>query len=229
MRRRWRRREEGVEEGDRGGGVHRESSVTSRHSSVFLQWGLWFMEDSRCCKNLSRITRFSGEESTFLCPWCFSNTPIPALLISISVYSFDGLWKEKAVRDGYLFFFSPSPFCSFRFFSFQSEWLLNRLCILFFACVFIGGSKLGLNPSPEVVFETWKEAPMAQSAPPCLPHSLTLSLLLFLFLSPSHTTSHSLSVGMVVTLWRCYLHIISYYFIGSQSCQKTPSWNIQQA
>lgn len=35
--------------------------------------------------------RKRGGESTLLCPWCFSNTPILALLISISVYSYDGL------------------------------------------------------------------------------------------------------------------------------------------
>lgn len=71
-----------------------ESSVIARHSSVFLQRGLWFMEESPCCKNLSRITRIcrkTGGESSLLCPWCFSYTPILALLISISVYSFDGL------------------------------------------------------------------------------------------------------------------------------------------
>lgn len=34
------------------------------------------------------------------------------------------------------------------------------------ACVFIGGGELGLKPSPEVVFETWKEAPKAQPPPP---------------------------------------------------------------
>lgn len=33
------------------------------------------------------------------------------------------------------------------------------------ARVFIGGGELGLKPSPEVVFETWKEAPTAQTPP----------------------------------------------------------------
>lgn len=78
---------DGGEEEETESSMHRESSVTARHPSVFLQWGLWFMEESLCCKNLSRITRFCS----LLCPWCFSYTPILVLLISISVYSFDRL------------------------------------------------------------------------------------------------------------------------------------------
>ena len=62
------------------------------------------------------------------------------------------------------------------------------------ACVFIGGSELGLKPSPEVVFETWKEAPIAQtppslslsSPPSSLTHSLPLSLSRCLSLSLTH-------------------------------------------
>ena len=68
------------------------------------------------------------------------------------------------------------------------------------ACVFIGGSELGLKPSPEVVFETWKEAPIAQTPPlplslipPILSHSLSPSLSLSLSLSLSHTRARTLS------------------------------------
>lgn len=131
-------------------------------------------------------------------------------------------YKKKQCRmDTFPFFFFS--FCSFLFFS---KWVIvKQFMYSLSACVFIGGSELGLKPSPEVVFQTWKEAPIAQAP------SLTLSPSFSFFLSLTHTytTSHSLSVSIVVTLWRCYLHIISYYFIGSQSCQKTPSWNIQQA
>lgn len=109
---------------------------------------------------------------------------------------------------------SPSPFLYYSLFFVQNDWLLNSLCILFLP-VFIGGCELGLKPSPEVVFETWKEAPSAESPPP--------DLALFLSLSPS------LSQSTVVTWLCCYLHIISYFFIGSQSSQKEPFWNIQQA
>lgn len=45
-------------------------------------------------------------------------------------------------------------------FSFFSKWVIvKQLIYSLSVCVFIGGSELGLKPSPEVVFETWKEAP----------------------------------------------------------------------
>lgn len=56
--------------------------------------------------------------------------------------------------------------------------IVKQLMYSLSACVFIGGSELGLKPSPEVVFETWKEAPTSQ--PPPLP---TLSPTFFSFLS----------------------------------------------
>lgn len=47
-------------------------------------------------------------------------------------------------------------------FFFFSKWMIvKQLMYSLSACVFIGGGELGLKPSPEVVFETWKEAPTA--------------------------------------------------------------------
>lgn len=205
------------------------TTVTVRHSSVFLLWRLWFMEEPPCCKNLRKITHFCrkrGGESTLLCHPCFSNTPtvLKLILFQFLFIVLTGS-KRKAMLDGYLFFFSP--LCPFLFFP---KWVIvKQFMYSLSACVFIGGSELGLKPSPQVVFETWKEAPIAHTDTLHHPLSLLLPLSFYFSLSLTHNVALSLGVSVVVTLWRRYLHFISYYFIGSQSCQKTPSWNIQQA
>ena len=53
--------------------------------------------------------------------------------------------------------------------------IVKQLMYSLSACVFIGGGELGLKPSLEVVFETWKEAPIALPPPPTppLPHPLS--------------------------------------------------------
>lgn len=62
------------------------------------------------------------------------------------------------------------------------------------ACMFIGGSELGLKPSPEVVWETWKEAPIAQSPSSFLiPHLHSLSL--SLSFSAAHSLAHNLTLS----------------------------------
>lgn len=82
------------------------------------------------------------------------------------------------------------PFFLSVLFFFFSKWVIvKQFMYSLSACVFIGGSELGLKPSPEVVFQTWKEAPIAQAP------SLTLSLSLFLFLLLSHTHVHNLTLS----------------------------------
>lgn len=109
---------------------------------------------------------------------------------------------EKAMPGGYLLF---PPFCSSPFFS---KWVIvKQFMYSLSACVFIGGSELGLKPSPEVVFETWKEAPVApspsrsQSSPLFLGPPLSISFPFFLShsITLAHTAWRSLSVSTVVT------------------------------
>lgn len=46
------------------------------------------------------------------------------------------------------------------FFSLSPKWVIvKQFMYSLFARMFIGGSELGLKPSLEVVFETWKEPP----------------------------------------------------------------------
>lgn len=134
------------------------------------------------------------------------------------------------------FLFFPSLFFSLSF----SKWaIVKQFMNSLSACVFIGSCELDLKPSPELVFETWKETPKAPP-PSFLSHLATLThffLSLSFSLSFSHSLTHVLSLSLSrscslspqLSLWHCYRRIISYYFIGSLSCQKTPSWNIQQA
>lgn len=85
---------------------------------------------------------------------------------------------KKAMPDGYLS--RPPPSVLFSFFS---KWVIvKQFMYSLSACVFIGGSELGLKPSPEVVFETWKEAPTAQPPTTSL-SSPPSSHFAFLFLS----------------------------------------------
>lgn len=79
------------------------------------------------------------------------------------------------------------PFSPLLFFLFSKWVIVKQFMYSLSACVFIGASELGLNPSPEVVFETWKEAP--NSSGPHLSLSSPLTLSFILSAVPSHSQS----------------------------------------